>query len=69
METTSPSQTGQGADRNTCYLCHGKGHWARDCTSLPSVFLVENPPRCYSCGGAGHYARFCPSGNHHLFCY
>lgn len=49
------------ADRDTCFLCSGRGHWARNCTSLPPIYLAENPPHCYSCGGIGHYARFCPS--------
>jgi ferredoxin len=48
--------------KNECYICKGFGHWARNCTSLPSVYLVENPPKCYSCHGVGHYARFCPNG-------
>lgn len=48
-------------DSYTCFLCYGRGHWARCCTSLPPIYLVENPPRCFTCGGIGHYARFCPS--------
>jgi hypothetical protein len=48
-------------DKNECFLCHGVGHWARECTSLPKIYLQDNPPVCYSCGGEGHFARVCPS--------
>lgn len=48
-------------DKNECFLCHGVGHWARECTSLPKMYLGDNPPVCYSCGGEGHFARACPS--------
>lgn len=50
-----------GVDKNTCFLCHGKGHWARQCPSLPSIYLNDNAPKCYICGGVGHFARVCPS--------
>ena len=65
METKSPEQHPDGEQfaKNECYICKGIGHWARNCTSLPSVYLVENPPRCYNCHGVGHYARFCPNGS------
>lgn len=46
---------------DACYICKGRGHWARDCTSLPAAYLVANPPKCYCCHGSGHYARFCPN--------
>ena len=48
-------------DKNVCYLCHGIGHWARECTSLPSGYLAENPPQCYHCSGIGHFAKSCPT--------
>lgn len=54
-------------DRQECFLCHGVGHWARHCTSLPSVYLADNPPKCYCCGGTGHFARFCPSSKYQVF--
>lgn len=47
--------------RDTCFVCRGFGHWARECTSLPGNFLRENAPKCYCCSGTGHYARFCPN--------
>lgn len=49
-------------DKNTCFLCHGRGHWARHCISLPAQYLNEKAPKCYSCGGVGHFARCCPTG-------
>lgn len=48
-------------NRSQCFICHGQGHWARDCTSLPAMYLVADAPRCFTCGGSGHYARFCPN--------
>lgn len=48
-------------DKNTCFICHGFGHYARSCTSLPSIYLHEDAPRCYNCKGFGHYARCCPN--------
>lgn len=50
--------------KDECFVCHGFGHWARECTSLPATFLRENAPKCYNCYGIGHYARFCPNRSH-----
>ena len=52
--------------RNTCNQCHGTGHWARHCISLPASCFSNPPPRCYCCRGMGHYSKFCPSITRHL---
>jgi Zinc knuckle len=51
----------ESGDSNRCFVCSGIGHWARECPSLPSAYLINEPPICYCCGGSGHFARVCPS--------
>lgn len=56
-----PNTSEHPVGKDECFVCHGFGHWARECTSLPATFLKENAPKCYNCYGTGHYARFCPN--------
>lgn len=60
-DMSNESDRAKVIDKNECFLCHGIGHWARECTSLPKIYLGDSPPICYSCGGEGHFARVCPS--------
>ncbi|VDD87677.1 unnamed protein product [Enterobius vermicularis] len=58
---------GERTDRFSCYKCHEKGHYARNCPTQGDSGRRGEIFGCYNCGHAGHFARECPSGRHGRF--
>ncbi len=53
------------ADRDSCNICHKKGHWARQCPdrqgSRSRSGSRERPRNCWNCGDTGHSMLHCPT--------
>lgn len=47
-----------------CFKCGGKGHWAKDCSSMAKSSLSQpSGGECFKCGEPGHWSKDCPRAN------